>query len=249
MTDSLGDRMKQYEECYKITLPSRLPVIIRLDGKAWHTWTNKLDKPFDFYLIDDLNLAIQDILPSIQNCILAYTQSDEVSLLLCPTNNPECGYWFGNELQKLVSVSVSMLTAAFAQRLLIECNRTISFPSFDARAFILPDKMEVYNYFVWRQQDCFRNAVMSYAQSLFSHKELHGKKRDEQLNMILLKEDKHFDELVSDDIKYGRFFTVCDGFSQVHSPYYKRGNLDDNYPPDANELSVFMVKALSREEL
>lgn len=191
--DSLGDRMKVYEGVSNHFLTRRTPVIIRIDGCHFHTVTRPFDKPFDKAFMNAMIRTTKNLCESIQGCVLGYTQSDEISLLLCDWQTLDTQAWFDNKLQKIVSVSASM-TATFFQQNIQTCvfeqvaqMQDETFVSeqdqkklhssknayFDSRAFNVP-KEEVCNYFIWRQQDATRNSIQGLAQSLFSHKELHG---------------------------------------------------------------------------
>lgn len=175
--DSLGDRMKrQYEDRTRILLPRRTYTIIRLDGKAFHTYTRGLSRPYDSTFMDDMDYAAEFVCCEIQGCQFGYVQSDEVSLLLTDFENISTDAWFDGNIQKIVSVAASMMTAKFNQ--LRACWHLPHMPSklamFDARVFTIPDPVEVENYFIWRQQDATRNSIQSAAQSMFSPKELHG---------------------------------------------------------------------------
>ena len=169
--DSLGDRMKGYESITQNKLMSRTPVIIRLDGKAFSTYTRGLEKPFD----SDLNIAMvttmQKLCESIQGAAFAYTQSDEISILLQDWATFETDAWYDNKIQKMVSVAASIATATFNSVYKHPSKDTLAL--FDARIFNLPFE-EVTNYFIWRQQDAVRNSINSLAQAHFSHKELQG---------------------------------------------------------------------------
>lgn len=199
--DSLGDRMKSYENVSRIALEIKKPVIIRLDGKAFHTFTKGMHRPFDNILSDAMYRTAQHLCANVMNCKMAYTQSDEISLLLIDYERPESQAWFENSLQKMVSVAASIATLEFnrAFRAIVEeaicagylndaqCNlylSKINQAMFDARAFTLP-KDEVCNYFIWRQQDAMRNSVQMVARSLFSHKTLQNKNTEELKSMIL----------------------------------------------------------------
>lgn len=111
--DSLGDRMKSYEGISRIYLTKRTPVIIRIDGKAFHSFTKGFQRPFDDVLIKAMQMTAKHLCENIMGCKLAYTQSDEISLLLVDYERQETQPWFENNLQKLVSVSASMATLAF----------------------------------------------------------------------------------------------------------------------------------------
>ena len=187
--DSLGDRMKGYENISRIYLTRRTPIIIRIDGKAFHSFTRGFVRPFDDILVKSMQNTAKYLCENIMGCKLAYTQSDEISLLLVDYEKIETQAWFDNNLQKMVSVAASMATMVFNRFFREEMDKDPTIPSvrynwytaainkgamFDARAFLLP-KEEVNNYFVWRQQDATRNSIQMVAQSNFSHKELQGK--------------------------------------------------------------------------
>lgn len=182
--DPLGDRMKEnYENRVRYYLPRRTYTILRLDGVAFHTYTKGLKKPFDLELISDLDSAVIDLMPKIQGSQFAYIQSDEVSILLTDFAKPTTDAWFDGNLQKMVSVSAGWLTALFTKRRMLYRTST-ELAVFDSRAFTIPDRTEVMNEFIFRNQDCARNSVSMVAQSLYSHKELHGKSSAEQQEML-----------------------------------------------------------------
>lgn len=182
----------QYEDRTRFMLPRRTYTILRLDGKAFHTYTRNLKKPFDNDLFADIDAAIINLLPEIQGAVLAYTQSDEISVLVTDFAKPSTSAWFDGNLQKMVSVSASIMTAEFNRfRLIRACGiesgdkyRTVPLASFDCRAFTIPDRTEVMNYFRWRQQDCVRNSVSMVAQANFSHNDLHGKGQSNMHEML-----------------------------------------------------------------
>ena len=111
--DALGDRMKRYEAVTKTTLVSRMPVIIRLDGVAFHTFTKGFEKPFDNVMIKAMQKTMQYLCEHIQGCVLGYTQSDEITLVLVDYEKLNSDAWYSNEVQKMVSVSAAMATYAF----------------------------------------------------------------------------------------------------------------------------------------
>jgi tRNA(His) 5'-end guanylyltransferase len=208
MKDALGDRMKEfYEDRTRIKLPRRTYTIIRIDGKAFHTYTKGLERPFDEGLIEDMNLTTAYLCKNIQGAKFGYVQSDEISLVLTDFDDLGTHAWFDNNLQKMVSVAASMATAKFNQLRMARFTRNsgvepkyldepyvshseienFKLAMFDARAFQIPFIDEVENYFIWRQQDAVRNSISSVAQSLYSHKELNGKKTDEMQEMIFQK--------------------------------------------------------------
>lgn len=176
--DSLGDRMKGYEGVTRTRLTPKVPVMIRLDGKAFHTFTRGMPRPYHRPLHECMWMAATYLCENIQGCRLAYVQSDEITLLLLDTMSLEAEGWFGYEVQKMASVAASMCTAAFIKHMSNMASFKFPgtsdlYPSFDARVWNIP-KEEVTNAFVWRQQDATRNAIQMLGQSKFSHKELHG---------------------------------------------------------------------------
>jgi tRNA(His) guanylyltransferase len=198
MKDALGDRMKEfYEDRTRIKLPRRTYTIIRIDGKAFHTYTKGLERPFDQGLIEDMNATTAYLCKNIQGAKFGYVQSDEISLVLTDFDELGTHAWFDNNLQKMVSVAASMATSEFNRLRMMRDSkdgaldiREISLfkmAQFDARAFQIPFIDEVENYFIWRQQDAVRNSISSVAQSLYSSKELHGVKTDQMQEMIFQK--------------------------------------------------------------
>lgn len=174
---TLGDRMKLYEEAARSTLPPRMPVILRVDGKAFHTYTKNATKPFDYDLIGLMNGAAMGLCENIQGAQMAYVQSDEISVLIHGYKKFTSSPWFDNQVQKMVSVGASIATSHFAAGLFDEGGNRTKFDLpvyFDARVFVLPEN-EVCNYFLWRQQDCSRNSIQMLARSIYSHKQLDGK--------------------------------------------------------------------------
>lgn len=193
MKDALGDRMKgNYEDRTRIFLPRRTYTIIRIDGKAFHTYTKGLVRPFDDGLINDMDSTAAYLCKNIMGAKFAFVQSDEISILITDFEDINSQAWFDNNLQKMSSVSASMATRMFnterMRRFLNkELGEVMKWAEFDSRVFQIPQKVEVENYFIWRQQDTTRNSIQSVSQSLYSDKELHGMSTDMQQEMIFQK--------------------------------------------------------------
>lgn len=197
---SLGDRMKGYEAVTQGVLMKRTPVIIRLDGKAFHTFTKRLknfdgsldDSPFSEVMYVCMAATARALLEHIQGAKIVYSQSDEISVLCTDWDTLETQQWFGGKIQKIASVSASIAStyfyAAYEQYDRIE--QPSQRPLFDSRVFNVP-KEDVCNYFIWRQKDAMRNSVNMLGQYYFSHKELQGKKVDEVRQMCF--EDRGVD--------------------------------------------------------
>lgn len=240
--DSLGDRMKSYENISRIYLAKRLPVIIRIDGKAFHSFTKGFQRPFDEILIKAMQETAKYLCKNIMGCKLAYTQSDEISLLLIDYERNETQPWFENNLQKIVSVAASMATMAFNKcfkeiTIATQCydidqiivyTKHFDKATFDARAFILP-KEEVCNYFIWRQQDASRNSIQMVAQSLFSHKQLQNKKCD-QLQELMSQEC---------NINWSDYDTVYKRGSCVIKEQYQEGGTTRSHWIVDTEIPIF----------
>lgn len=200
MKDALGDRMKDfYEDRTRFKLPRRTNTIIRIDGKAFHTYTKGLPRPFDSGLIEDMNNTTAYLCKNIQGAKFGYVQSDEISILLGDYDTMQTDAWFDNNLQKMCSVAASMATSEFNRLRLMRIAstdgsfsfhhdiETFKMAEFDARVFQIPLSIEVENYFIWRQQDATRNSISSVAQSLYSPKQLNGVKTDKMQEMIFEK--------------------------------------------------------------
>lgn len=185
--DSIGDRMKEnYERRAIAFLPRRAYTIIRVDGKAFHTFTRGMAEPFDDLLMTAMNMTAEYLCKNIIGAKFAFVQSDEISILLTDFDTLDTQAWFDNNLQKMVSVSASMATRAFneyRQALMT----TTRWAEFDSRVFQIPCRTEVANYFIWRQQDATRNSIFSAAQTLYSHNELHGVNTNEMQAKMLEK--------------------------------------------------------------
>lgn len=189
---ALDKRMKEfYEFIPKTSLMRRCPVAIRIDGKAFHTFTKKFEKPFDLILMEAMQETMKYLCQNVQGCVLGYTQSDEITLILIDYQNLESSAWFDYEVQKISSVSASMATMKFNQIFasLVNKYESVTDPEqlevykkaietgalFDARCFNIP-KDEVCNLIYWRQQDASRNSIQQIARYYYTPKQLEGKK-------------------------------------------------------------------------
>jgi len=203
MKDDLGKRMKeQYEQRTRTLLPRRTYTIIRLDGKAFHTFTAKMARPYDPGFILAMDETTKFLCENIQGCKLGYVQSDEISLLLTDFDKITTDAWFDGQVQKIVSVSASIATAKFNQQVGKSFVSPKGLAFFDSRVWTIPDPIEVENYFVWRQKDAMRNSISMHAQALYSHEELNGKSQSDMHDMIHAKGENWND--LPDGFKRGR---------------------------------------------
>lgn len=211
--DELGKRMKEfYEGISKTKLMRRCPVAIRLDGKAFHTFTRNFQKPFDEVLIKSMQETMKYLCENIQGCVLGYSQSDEITLILVDYKKLDSAAWFDYEVQKLCSIAASMATMAFNKRFaenyldylatlepdftnnsdIEKWRKNVSAYNsasdkgamFDCRCFNIP-KEEVTNLIYWRQLDATRNSIQMVGQSNFSHKELQNKSCNDIQDMLM----------------------------------------------------------------
>ena len=240
VNDDLGMRMKNnYESIPKTRLMRRTPVAIRIDGKAFHTFTKGFEKPFDMVLIKSMQQTMKYLCENIQGCVFGYCQSDEITLILVDYQTLTTDAWFDYEVQKMCSISASMATMAFnkffaenvddyikKERRFIKWDgvskeeyiKTLlkaveKGAMFDARCFNIP-KEEVTNLIYWRQLDATRNSIQMVGQANFSHKELQNK----SCNMIqdMLHEQK--------GINWNDFPTVCKRGTACIEKYEEEGH-------------------------
>jgi tRNA(His) guanylyltransferase len=203
MKDDLGKRMKgNFEQRTRQYLPRRTYTIIRLDGKCFGNFTRGMKRPYDENFMNQMDYTTKKLCEEIQGCKFAYTQSDEISLLLTDFDTITTDAWFDGQVQKMVSVAASLATGFFNNHPHPLQKDKIGF--FDARIFTIPDPVEVENYFIWRQKDAVRNSISMHAQSLYSHKELNGKSQSNMHDMIHAKGETWND--LPDGFKRGRTF-------------------------------------------
>ena len=188
---------------------------IRIDGKCFHSFTKGFHKPFDRILMYSMQDTMKYLCENIQGCVLGYTQSDEITLILIDYQTFDTEAWFDYEIQKMCSIAASMATVKFNKTFdsLISCDHILKKisdeeykiyekalsknPIFDARCFNIP-KEEVTNLIYWRQQDASRNSVQMVGRAFFSHKELHGKSCNDIQDMLLTQRDVNWNDFPTD---------------------------------------------------
>jgi tRNA(His) 5'-end guanylyltransferase len=232
---SLGDRMKAYETVSKSKLLRRTPVIIRLDGKAFHTWTRHLRDvdesldicPYSSKMHGLMRSTTQYLMDNIQNAVLGYSQSDEISILLNDWKKLNTDQWFDGTIQKIASVSASAATAAFNDKVRENDDRNfLPLALFDARVFNVP-KEEVVNYFVWRQQDATRNSIQMLGQFYFSHKQMHGKNVSNIQDMLMESHQENWNDI--DTWKKRGFCVTPDGYDKEIPIFTKDRNYVEQF--------------------
>ena len=212
LRDDIGTRMKDfYEQIPKTKLMRRCPVAIRIDGKAFHTYTRNFKRPFDSVLMRAMQETMKYLCENIQGCVLGYTQSDEITLILVDYEKINSSAWFDYEVQKLCSVSASMATMRFNQvfaRLVQEVKEEgtedpkyikvldkacETGAMFDSRCFNIP-KEEVTNLIYWRQLDASRNSIQMVGHANFSQKQMHGKSTSDIQDMLMLEKNINWND-------------------------------------------------------
>jgi len=179
--DSIGNRLKRnYEFRQRDRLLKRIPVIIRLDGRTFHTVTKYCKKSFDIDFIGSIASTACYLCDNIQGAKCAYCQSDEISILVTDFDKLTTDAWFDYVKSKVESISAGLASAYFTVNW---CIYGEEIAVFDSRARNYP-KEEVCNYFVWRQQDWTRNSVTMYTRSVYSHNELLHKKQPDMHDML-----------------------------------------------------------------
>lgn len=225
VNDELGKRMKEfYEQVPKTRLVRRMPVMIRIDGKAFHTFTRGFQRPFDDILIKSMQQTMKYLCENIQGCVFGYTQSDEITLVLVDYKKLTSSAWFDYEVQKMCSISASMATMVFNKyfsnnvRMEIMDYRSSMVPQsieiqqkmmkyhealtnamakgamFDSRCFNVP-KEEVTNFVYWRQLDATRNSIQMVGQANFSHKQLQNKSCNMIQDMLFTEKGINWNDL------------------------------------------------------
>ncbi len=244
--DELGNRMKEYyENIPKTKLMRRCPVVLRIDGKAFHTFTRGFQKPFDEVLIKTMQETMKYLCENIQGCMLGYTQSDEITLVLIDYKKLTSQAWFDYEVQKMCSIAASAATMVFNKRFVenyldylstlepdftndsdIELWRKIvsaynnaseKGAMFDCRCFNIP-KEEVTNCIYWRQLDATRNSIQMVGQANFSHKELQNKSCNDIQDMLMTQKDINWNDLPT----YQKRGSCCVRNHMISEPYGNR---------------------------
>ena len=193
---NLGKRIiKNYESRSQYYLTRRTPVIIRVDGRAFHTLTRKCRRPYDETFSNLMGMTAIHLCENIQGAKCAYKQSDEISILIMDFNRLSSDAWFNYNIQKVASISAGLASSFFTQQWNKQYDDDI-LSTFDSRAFNIP-KEEVCNYFIWRQRDWNRNSLQMLARSVYSHKQLQ-KKSNADMHEMLYKKDINWAKLDSD---------------------------------------------------
>jgi len=220
--DELGNRMKLYEqaEASRRLMPL-LPLMVRLDGRCFSKFTKNLDRPYD-KKFSEVMQAVTKYLVEETNAKIGYTQSDEISLVLLQ-DNFKSEVFFGGKIQKIVSTLAAMTSVKFNQIVREVYGesycRAFPFsgknpPTFDCRVWNVPNKQEAVNTLIWRELDATKNSISMACRSVYSHKAMMNKGRQEQMDMLMAK-GINWNEY-PDFFKRGTYFTRTQVTGKVH---------------------------------
>jgi tRNA(His) guanylyltransferase len=185
MTEGLDDRCKRYELAEAGRSAMRgLPLLARLDGRAFHTFTRGLRRPFEpgmsTSMIETTRYLVQEM-----TALIGYTQSDEITLAWYEPSSSTSEYAFSGRFQKLASVLAGLASAKFVQLVAKHLpSKADETPCFDCRVWQVPTLADAADVFVWREDDASKNSVSMAASAHYSDAELDGKNGSQKQEML-----------------------------------------------------------------
>lgn len=213
--DSLGDRQKSYEVSYKQQLIPKMPIVVRIDGKAFHTFTKNLAKPFDDLLIDTMQKTMLELCKDLPTCKLGYTQSDEITLVFICDDVKKTEGLYKYKVNKILSIIASKATKYFNKFFyknvellkndsdyfkdivdLTFYENKLFEAEFDCRVMNIPD-WDIINNLIWRQQDATRNSIQMLGHFYFTQKQLHKKTSSEIMDMLMIEKKVNWNDLAT----------------------------------------------------
>lgn len=216
--DTLEKKSKYYQGLKNYKLAPGCYIILHLDGRAFSSYTKGMRVPFDDEFIDAMNQTAIHLCKEVGNCKFAYTQSDEISLILCDWNTEkDCmsDMWLHNRISKICSITASMASVKFYHILLKkyssktknleELLKKVKEPQFDCKAWDVPTWWDAYAWLSFRNIDCIRNSITMVAQSEFSHRQLEKLNSDQRKEKLLKEKGISWENDFDDGKKYGRF--------------------------------------------
>ena len=278
VNDELGKRMKEfYEQAPKTRLVRRTPVAIRIDGKAFHTFTRGFEKPFDEVLGRAMRETMKYLCENIQGCVLGYTQSDEITLILIDYKKLTSSAWFDYEVQKMCSIAASMATMAFNRAFdkevtkfyykhnIVEPSGNEYWDSQDSHIrFATYDnarnkgamfdarcfnipREEVTNLIYWRQLDATRNSIQMVGQANFSHKELQNKSCNDIQDMLMLQKGINWNDFPTHQ-KRGSCCVKNHDYDEYGVDWGEGWRIDTEIPIFKGEDRKYIEKLIQPEE-
>ena len=168
--DAVGDRLKTFERAAEVVLDATKPIIVRLDGRHFHSWTRCLDRPADVRMEALMRRTMLALAEEVGACYV-YTQSDEITLVMLARGKSQPT--FGARSQKLCSLLASLASVTF-NGMLAEYGVVAKKPAtFDCRAYNVPDRETAAEVVLWREADAIRNSVNARGQEFLSAKQMH----------------------------------------------------------------------------
>jgi tRNA(His) guanylyltransferase len=183
---ALADRCKSFEAAEAGRRAARgTPLLARLDGRAFHTFTRDLRRPYDEAMsrcmIETARYLVQEL-----NALVAYTQSDEITLAWFEPADSPTEYPFDGRYQKLASVLAGLASTRFYQLVLeLMPAKVREVPHLDCRVWQVPALSDAAEVFVWREEDAIKNSTTMAALAHFTDREIHGKDTATKQEMLL----------------------------------------------------------------
>lgn len=199
--DPFGMRIKGYESASETYLDKTKYTIVRIDGHGFSKWTKGFNKPFDDFIVRSISETSRALMEEFK-AVVAYSQSDEITLILEPDDN----LIYSGRIQKITSLMASFASMTFNRLIQEEMinidldfveGKYAKYPEdkitflkskagkafFDARVFQVDSDTEAFNSLLWRTFDCKRNSKNVFAQSILSHKQCQNKTSDELVQL------------------------------------------------------------------
>lgn len=250
-TKSFGDKLKNIESANETKLVTSLPVYARLDGKKFSKFTNGMKKPYDDSMVDLMTNSSKKLV-EMTGATMAYTQSDEISLVWIPNENTwNTNIDFDGRKSKLIGELSGLASSAFMYDIMNDSSFEYydygkKLPRFDCRIFNCSYE-NCAEFIHWRQIDCIKNSVSLCAQKHFSHKSLDGvssKKRKE-----MLRDKGHPWEDSPDYFKYGIFVSKFTHMMPIHDmpdvPQHIKDKTDKDHFVERKLLKSYTMPSFS----
>lgn len=177
---NFSDVAKELEARFDLVVEPHAIFAIRVDGKAFHTFTKSFQKPYDLQFMKAMDDTGSALVSAIQGVLFAYVQSDEITVFFTDLQTAQTGLWYGGRVQKWVSIAAATASAFLARAL----PDTVLLPTFDARVLRLDSMEDVENYLSWRRRDAFKNAISMAAGAVESHRNLLGLSTRQRIELL-----------------------------------------------------------------
>ena len=200
LADPSATLFKERELQWRTVLPENSLVGVRLDGKAFHTFTRQFAKPYDIMFMDAMDKTGMFVLDNlITGALFGYVQSDEITLFFTDKSAPEAQLLYAGKVEKILSTSASTASVGFL-RAMPEVN---GLPVFDARVFLIESAEELARYLDWRRMDARKNAITMASEHVAGAKRLDAVPTRERLALLAGTEW----ETLPEGFLYGRLLT------------------------------------------